>query len=67
MQATRVGTPLYLSPEVIRKEAYSFKVDVWAIGCVLYHITSLKPPFQGDNLITLGFNICNKTEKALPE
>ena len=25
--ATRVGTPLYLSPEVIRKEAYNFKVD----------------------------------------
>jgi len=33
---TRVGTPLYLAPEMIKKEKYSVKVDVWAIGCVIY-------------------------------
>ncbi len=59
MNNTRVGTPLYLSPEVIRKEAYNFKIDQWAIGCVLYHLAALKAPFQGDNLIQLGFNICH--------
>lgn len=66
MQATVVGTPLYLAPELVKHQPYDFKVDIWAIGCVLYHICALEPPFQGENLITLGFNIVNKNPKPLP-
>ena len=66
LHATRVGTPLYLAPEMIRKQKYGIKVDVWAVGCVLFHLTNLKPPFSGDNLITLGFNICNTQPGKLP-
>ena len=33
---TRVGTPLYLAPEMIKREKYGVKVDVWAVGCVLF-------------------------------
>lgn len=47
MQGTRVGTPLYLSPELIKQKPYSFKVDVWALGCVIYHLAALEPPFAG--------------------
>ena len=32
---THVGTPLYMGPEVMRRERYDGKVDVWAAGCVL--------------------------------
>jgi NIMA (never in mitosis gene a)-related kinase len=32
LQGTRVGTPLYLAPELIKHLPYSFKVDIWAIG-----------------------------------
>jgi len=32
----RVGTPLYLSPEIIQSQVYDYKIDVWAIGCSLY-------------------------------
>ncbi len=66
LHATRVGTPLYLAPEMIKREKYSFKVDIWAVGCVVYQLTSLKPPFFGDNLITLGYNICNGTPEDMP-
>ena len=66
LQDTRVGTPLYLSPELVKQQPYDFKVDVWAIGCALYHLACLEPPFQGDNLITLGNNIVNKKPKPLP-
>ncbi len=45
---------------------FIFKVDIWALGCVLYHLTALEPPFYGDNLITLGYNIVHKSPKALP-
>lgn len=42
------------------------KIDIWAIGCVLYHICALEPPFTGDNLITLGFNIVHKQPRTIP-
>ncbi|CAG9330070.1 unnamed protein product [Blepharisma stoltei] len=66
MQATRVGTPLYLAPEMVKQQPYDFKVDVWAIGCVLYNLASLESPFVGRNLITLGISIVNKIPKPLP-
>lgn len=64
---TRVGTPLYLSPEIVKQQPYDFKVDIWAIGCAIYHLAQLEPPFQADNLITLGNNIVNKKPKPLPQ
>jgi NIMA (never in mitosis gene a)-related kinase 1/4/5 len=39
---TAIGTPLYMSPEVCRNQPYGFKSDVWALGCVLYELTTLK-------------------------
>lgn len=36
--STRVGTPLYLAPELIRNRPYDSKVDIWALGCVLYYM-----------------------------
>eukprot|EP00826_Nyctotherus_ovalis_P003204 TRINITY_DN10646_c0_g7_i1.p1 TRINITY_DN10646_c0_g7~~TRINITY_DN10646_c0_g7_i1.p1 ORF type:complete len:398 (-),score=66.33 TRINITY_DN10646_c0_g7_i1:815-2008(-) len=66
MQGTRVGTPLYLSPELIKQQPYNCKVDVWATGCVLYHIACLEPPFVGENLIALGNSIVFKEPKDLP-
>lgn len=38
---------------------------MWSLGCVLYYLCNLHPPFQGDNLIQLGQNICNKQPRPL--
>ena len=39
-----VGTPYYLSPEIIEGRPYSFKSDIWSLGCVLLQLsTGLKP------------------------
>jgi NIMA (never in mitosis gene a)-related kinase 1/4/5 len=44
-KAGRVGTPLYLSPEMIRQNPYDYKIDSWAVGCCIYHLAALEPPF----------------------
>jgi NIMA (never in mitosis gene a)-related kinase 1/4/5 len=66
MQITRVGTPLYLAPELVKHKPYDYKVDVWALGCVIYTLAKLQPPFQAENLITLGIHIVSKTPEPIP-
>ena len=67
LQFSRVGTPMYISPEMVKHEAYNIKIDVWAVGCVLYQLAALRAPFYGENLISLGYNICHSQPKRLPE
>ena len=45
--ASVVGTPYYMSPELISGEPYSFKTDVWSLGCLVYEMAMLKVPFDG--------------------
>lgn len=54
---TMVGTPYYLSPEIIEDKPYNFKSDVWSCGVVLYEMTTLKHPFDADSLVILASKI----------
>lgn len=45
---SKVGTPLYMAPEVLRGAGHDFKSDVWATGCVLYELAMLHSPFEKD-------------------
>lgn len=46
---TMVGTPYYLSPELCEERPYNIKSDMWALGCVLYEMCTLKHPFDALN------------------
>lgn len=42
---TNVGTPYYMSPEQINEQKYNDKSDIWALGCIIFEMAALKPPF----------------------
>jgi len=54
---SHVGTPYYMSPEQIDETKYNEKSDIWSLGCFLYELTTLKPPFQARNQIQLAMRI----------
>jgi NIMA (never in mitosis gene a)-related kinase len=51
---TGVGTPLYISPEMVEEKPYNEKSDVWAFGCLMYEMATKHPPFMAKNQVTLA-------------
>lgn len=60
---SKVGTPLYMSPEVIRSDGYDFKSDVWSLGCIIYELVTFKSPFRTDEKISL-YDLFTKINKG---
>jgi len=54
---TQVGTPLYMSPEIIEGKKYSNKSDLWALGCVMYEVCTLTRVFDATNQLKLAYRI----------
>ncbi|XP_017316624.1 serine/threonine-protein kinase Nek1 isoform X3 [Ictalurus punctatus] len=54
---TCIGTPYYLSPEICENKPYNNKSDIWALGCVLYEMCTLKHAFEAGNMKNLVLNI----------
>lgn len=61
MARTQTGTPYYTSPEVWKEKPYDSKCDIWSLGCVIYEMASLSPPFRAHTLKELY----NKIQKGM--
>jgi len=64
---TQTGTPYYASPEVWRNQPYDFKSDIWSLGCVLYEMMSLYPPFKASDMKTLYKRIRRGQYPSVPK
>ena len=44
---TIFGTPLYMAPEVMKGDKYSFKADIWSLGITMFEMLVGSHPFTG--------------------
>ena len=51
------GTLLYMAPEILKKEEYNYKCDLWSIGVIIYRLIFGQAPYRGENEISLIKNI----------
>ena len=45
-----IGTPLYMAPEVIRRETISSAVDIYSLGATLYYVLMGRPPYVAEEM-----------------
>lgn len=61
LEATMCGTPLYMSPQVLRGEQYSSKADLWSVGVILYEMLCGVKPFRDVNdIVALTQKVSNE-------
>jgi serine/threonine-protein kinase len=63
-----LGTPLYMSPEQARgDEDLDHRVDIYALGVIMYEAASGRVPFSGNNYLSVISQVLNETPKPLRE
>eukprot|EP00931_Biecheleriopsis_adriatica_P100452 TRINITY_DN75770_c0_g1_i1.p1 TRINITY_DN75770_c0_g1~~TRINITY_DN75770_c0_g1_i1.p1 ORF type:complete len:477 (-),score=99.42 TRINITY_DN75770_c0_g1_i1:42-1364(-) len=55
-----VGTPAYMSPELMRNERYNYHVDMWALGCICFELSTLSMPFAATSLVQLATQVMER-------
>jgi len=63
---TQTGTPYYASPEVWEEKPYDSKSDVWSLGCVIYEMITLRPPFQAKSMEELYKKVMRGNYPKIP-
>lgn len=63
---TQTGTPYYASPEVWKDKPYDAKSDIWSLGCVLYELCALSPPFTARDMKGLYNKVVKGEYKRIP-
>ncbi|KAK4475848.1 hypothetical protein MN116_001098 [Schistosoma mekongi] len=67
LATTFIGTPYYMSPEVLKYEGYNNKSDIWSIGIILYELCTQRRAFTGTNIMRVMWQVINDPCPQLPE
>ena len=59
---TAIGTPYYISPEIIEGKSYTYHTDIYSLGCLFCEIYKNKLPYGGQNLGNLYYNVMNSNK-----
>jgi len=65
--STQTGTPYYASPEIWKDKPYDSRSDIWSLGCVLYEMTALKPPFTAKDMKSLYTKVIRGYYPSIPK
>jgi serine/threonine protein kinase len=57
---TLCGSPMYMAPEIINKQDYSIKSDLWSVGVIIYQMIYGRVPFEVNNFVQLIKKINNE-------
>jgi serine/threonine protein kinase len=63
---TVIGTPLYMSPQILSKQPYSSKCDIWSIGVIYYEILIGHHPWVAKSMNSLYRTIANSPNVSFP-
>lgn len=57
------GTLFYLAPEIVKRQGYDYRIDIWMIGVLYFEMITGEPPFDGEeyNDILLAISKCQYT------
>ena len=64
---TQTGTPYYASPEVWMDKPYDNRSDIWSLGCVLYEMITLMPPFRATSMAGLSQKVTRGIYDPIPK
>ncbi|KAL2633581.1 hypothetical protein R1flu_005060 [Riccia fluitans] len=67
MAETICGSPLYMAPEILQRQKYDAKADLWSVGAILYQLVCGRPPFHGNSHVQLLLNIVRTNEIKFPD
>ncbi|XP_068951589.1 serine/threonine-protein kinase Nek4 isoform X2 [Petaurus breviceps papuanus] len=67
MASTLIGTPYYMSPELFSNRPYNYKSDVWALGCCVYEMATLKHAFNAKDMNSLVYRIIEGKLPPMPK
>ena len=56
-RTTMCGTPVYLAPELVNNTGHDHRVDIWCIGVLMFELLTGHPPWMGEDVQTLKYNI----------
>ena len=64
--STQTGTPYYTSPEIWNNQQYDYRCDIWSLGCVIYELCVLRPPFMAKDILGLSKKVITGVYDPIP-